>query len=95
MTRALHDQLAATTRDSNGELPDLFENTVHLVSEISAALFKARNAVWRIEAERVTRCLDGMASAHAELEVVLAQSTTMSQALGKVLQFHAKQKVQS
>lgn len=95
MTHALHDQIAATTRDSNGELPDLFDNTVHIVSEISDAIQNARWAIVAIACARSARQLDSMTRAHADLEKLLAQSTTMSQSLGKVLQFHAQRKAQS
>jgi hypothetical protein len=86
----------AQVSDAGSELPDLFDNTVHIVTEIDLALASARAAVVNIAVARMDRSLDGMCRAHAELEKLLGQSTLQSESLGRVLQFHVnRRKAQS
>lgn len=90
--QSLPEQLAATTRSANGELPDLFDNTIHIVTEIDLALTSARAAVVDVAVARMDRSIDGMCRAHAELEKLLGGSKLLSESLGRVLQFHVNRR---
>lgn len=78
------------------DLPDVFENTSHLVSEISAAVTGARCALVAMEEARRERSLAEMNAAYIELERFNGQSRLLSESLGRVIKFHVnRRKAQS
>ena len=90
LPRNIGAHLAATTRDRDGRLPDVFDGSQYLVADINQVLTDAREATFKLGLERLGRSLIGMQRAQAELDRLLRQCWIMNSSLERVLRFHAR-----